>query len=207
LYTKHRFRIYILDSLIIYTLIKRFFNSDQNLIRRLRKGDKIAFELIYNKFKEKLYYFTLRYIHTAIDSEEIIQNVFVSLWENRDALKEGHSLSSYLYKITINQIYNHLKHRAVRQKYFEQISRMETQEADDSQQHIYHMDLQGVIGKLMESMPEKQQFIFRLSRQDGLSNNEIAQRLGLSVRSVENQIYRAVKFIKSKLRHEYHLTD
>ena len=188
-------------------MIKVFFNSDQNLVRRLRKSDTSAFEFVYNKFREKLYYFTLGYLHSSAESEEIIQNVFVSLWENRDSLREGHSLSSYLYKITVNQVYNHIKHEAVRQKYFEQMSTLDPAEGEDVQHNFIITDMQNLIDKLMESMPEKQQFIFKLSKQEGLSNNEIAQRLGLSVRSVENQIYRAMKFIRTKLQKESLLTD
>jgi len=122
-------------------------------------------------------------------------------------LKEEHSLKSFLYKITVNQIYNYLKHEAVRQKYLDHLSILESTESDDSQQDMLHRDLQLIIDKLIERMPEKQRIIFKLSRQEGLSNNEIANRLGLSVRSVENQIYRALKFIKARLREEYQLTE
>ena len=188
-------------------MIKRFLNSDVNLIRRLRKSDQHAFEFVYNKFKEKLYYFTRRYLHSTVETEEIIQKVFISLWENRDNLKEEYSLSGLLYKTTINQIYNYFKHEAVRQKYLDHLLTRESPQADDLQQRILHNDLQVILDRLVEEMPEKQQFIFRLSRLEGLSNIEIAKRLGLSVRSVENHIYRALKHIKVRLRKDYQLTE
>ena len=188
-------------------MIKSFLNSDVFLIRRLRKSDQQAFEFIYNKFSERLYFFTRRYLHSSADCDEIIQNVFVLLWENREMVKEEHSLKSFLYKITVNQIYNHLKHFAVRQKYLDHLSTLNSPESDDSHQNLLHRDLQFFIDKLIEEMPERQCIIFKLSRQEGLSNNEIANQLGLSVRSVENQIYRALKFIKAKLREEYQLAE
>jgi len=189
-------------------LNRRFLNSDVNLIRRLRKNDNQAFEFIFNKFKEKLYYFILGYLHSPAESEEILQNVFVSLWENRNSLKEECPLDSFLYKVTVNYIYNHFKHQAVRQKYLNHMATAkESIEDYQSEQSILLNDLQGMVDKIVDRMPLKQQVIYRLSRRDGLSHNEIASRLGLSVRSVENQIYRALKYIKEKLREESLLTE
>jgi RNA polymerase sigma-70 factor, ECF subfamily len=188
-------------------LDRKFLNSEAFLIRRLRKGDKQAFELIFNEYKEKLYYFSLGYLHSAPETEEVIQNVFISLWENRDDLKEEATLKNFLYKMTVNQIFNYFKHQAVRQKYLNHVSLMQSLEDDHSQQSIFYNDLKEIIDNLIEDMPIRQQVIFKLSRQEGLSHNEIAVRLGLSVRSVENQIYRAIKYIKENLGEEYIFTQ
>ena len=184
-----------------------FLHGDLYLIRKLRKGDKEAFELIFNKYKEKLYFFALGYLHSSSESEEVIQHVFVSLWENRNTLIEVLSLKDYLYKAVINKVYNYFKHQAVRQKYLNHMLTHESLEDDHSQQSIYFNDLKGTVDNLIAVLPERQQQIFKLSQQDGLANNEIAARLGLSVRSVENQIYRALKFIKENLNKEYYLSE
>lgn len=188
-------------------MLKSLLNSDVFLIRRLRKSDKQAFETIYNKFSQRLYFFARRYLQSPSDCDEILQNVFVLLWENRETVKEEHSLKSFLYKITVNQVYNHLKHEAVRKKYLDHISQVKAPVSDDSHQNLLYHDLQYIIDKLIDKMPEKQCIIFKLSRHEGLSNIEIANQLGLSVRSVENQIYRALKFIKARLRQEYQLAE
>jgi RNA polymerase sigma-70 factor, ECF subfamily len=194
-------------SLIIYTLIRRFLNSDVVLVSRLKESDKPAFELIFNKYNRKLYYFTLGYVHSQVETEEIIQNVFIALWENRDMLNETFSIQNYLYKVTINHIYNYFKHQLVRRRFVEKTIQEETDEDQETLQGILANDLGDILRKYVLELPIRQQVIFQLSRVDGLSHAEIAQRLGLSVRSVENQIYRALKFIRERLNKESILTE
>jgi len=188
-------------------LEEKLLNSDVSLVRRLKENDKPAYELIFNKFSKKLYYFTLSYVHSQAETEEIIQNVFVALWENRDMLSEAFPIQNYLYKVTINHIYNYYKHQLVRRRYFEKMI-LEGKDVDhDSVQGILANDLGEIMNKIIAELPSRQQVIFKLSRTEGLCHAEIAQRLGLSVRSVENQIYRALKYIREKLNKESILTE
>ncbi len=191
----------------IQTLNRRLLHSEVHLIRRIRESDKLAFELIFNLYKKKLYYFANSYLHSSAESEEILQNVFISLWENRETLKEELSLQNYLYKATVNHVYNYFKHKMVRQKYVDNLLMQELLEDDHSQQSILYNDLKDIIDNLIGDLPSRQQLIFKLSRQEGLSHNEIARHLGLSVRSVENQIYRALIYIKENLNKEHLIID
>lgn len=186
---------------------RRFLNSDVNLIQRLKDNDRLAFELIFNKFSKKLYYFTLGYVHSEAETEEIIQNVFISFWENRDMLSEAFPIQNYLYKVTINHIYNYFKHRLVRRRYAENMIIEGTDEDQEAMQYILSNDLEEVVYKIVEELPLRQKVIFRLSRLEGLCHAEIAERLGISVRSVENQIYRALKYIREKLNKESILAE
>jgi RNA polymerase sigma-70 factor (ECF subfamily) len=188
-------------------LNEKFLNSDESLVRRLKENDKPAFELIFNKFSKKLYYFTLSYLHSQAESEEIVQNVFIALWENRDMLNESFPLQNYLYKVTINHIYNYYKHQLVRRRYFEKMILEGKEEDQEPAQGILANDLGEIMNKIIGELPIRQRLIFRLSRTEGLSHAEIAQRLGLSVRSVENQIYRALKYIREKLSKESILAE
>jgi RNA polymerase sigma-70 factor (ECF subfamily) len=188
-------------------LNKRFLNSDTSLVRRLKENDKRAFELIFNKFNRKLYFFTLGYVHSEAESEEIIQNVFVSLWENRDMLSDAFPIQNYLYKVTVNHIYNYFKHQLVRRRYVENMILEGTDIDQETVQDILTNDLGEIVNKIIGELPLRQKVIYRLSRVEGLSHLEIAQRLGLSVRSVENQIYRALKYIREKLNKESVLTE
>jgi RNA polymerase sigma-70 factor, ECF subfamily len=182
-------------------------DSEVNLIQRLKDNDRAAFELIFNKFSKKLYYFTFGYVHSQAESEEIIQNVFVSLWENRDMLSEAFPIQNYLYKVTINHIYNYFKHCLVRRRYAENMIVEGIEEDQEVFQNILTNDLEEVVYKIVGQLPLRQQVIFRLSRLDGLCYAEIADRLGISVRSVENQIYRALKHIREKLNKESVLAE
>lgn len=184
----------------------RFSDEDTQLVLRLRQGDIKAFELIFSRYKEKLYFFVLGYVHSPEETEEIIQNLFIALWENRSNLNEAQSLKCYLYKAVTNKVYNYFKHEAVQKKYVEHMVNQTCDDEDQSLQYLYYNDLKGTLKSLVESLPAKQQMIFRLSRNQGLSHQEIADHLGLSVRSIENQVYRALKCIKENLREQQLLT-
>jgi len=184
-----------------------FTNSDVILARRLKDNDKPAFELIFNKFSRRLYCFTLGYVHSQAESEEIVQNVFVSLWENRDMLNEAFPLQNYLYRVTINHIYNYFKHQSVRRHYAENMVLEGSDEDQDAEQSILANDLGEIVNKFVGDLPIRQQVIYRLSRMDGLCHSEIAQRMGLSVRSVENHIHRTLKYIREKLNEESMLAE
>jgi RNA polymerase sigma-70 factor (ECF subfamily) len=188
-------------------LTRGFLNSDANLVQRLKDNDQPAFELVFNKFSKKLYYFTLGYVHAPVEAEEIIQNVFVALWENRDMLSEAFPIQNYLYKVTVNHIYNYFKHRLVRRRYVENMIVEGIDKDGEAMQNIFSNDLEDVVYKIVEELPLRQKVIFKLSRLEGLCHAEIADRLGISIRSVENQIYRALKYIREKLNKESILTE
>ena len=175
-----------------------------SLVRKLKKDNRKAFELIFDKYKEKLYFFALGYLNNVTETEEIIQTVFISLWEHRHSVNETLSLKNYLYKSTVNTIYNHFKHKAIRQKYLDYSLVYEMKEDNYTQESINHNDLKKLVDTLIERLPSGQQKIFKMSRWEGLSHIEIANRLGLSVRSVENQVYRAMRFIKENLKEEFY---
>ncbi len=184
-----------------------FLYNDAVLTRRLKENDKSAFELIFNNFSRRLYCFTLGYVHSQAEAEEIIQNVFISLWENRDILTEEFPLQNYLYKVTINHIYNFFKQQSVRRNYRERVM-LEGSEADlEVEQTILANDLEETVNKFIGELPIRQQIIFRLSRMDGLCHAEIAQRMGLSIRAVENYIYRTLKYIRAKMQEESLLAE
>ena len=177
--------------------------SDDSLALHLKNGDEKAFEIIFNQYKAKLYFFALSYLRSSSETEEIIQNVFLSLWEHKQLINETLSIKNYLYKITVNHVYNHLKHEAVRQKFIDYSLVNQLKEDDGLQQNSDFNDLKKTIDDLIERLPAQQQKIFKLSRWDGRSHDEIAKQLGISVRSVENQVYRALQFIRTNLKEEY----
>lgn len=184
-----------------------FIHNDAVLTRRLKENDKSAFELIFNNFSRKLYCYALGYVHSEAEAEEIIQNVFISLWENRDMLNEAFPLQNYLYKVTINHIYNYFKHQSVRRNYLESVI-LDGSEADlEVEQSILANDLEETVNRFVGDLPLRQQVIYRLSRMEGLCHAEIAQRMGLSIRAVENYIYRTLKYIREKLKEESLLAE
>lgn len=161
-----------------------------------------AFELLYHRYKEKIYFFSLRYLADKSDSEEIVQMVFISLWEHRKTLDVSKSIKSYLYKITVNHIYNYLKKKAIQRRYIETELLKSEGYSNSTLDNIFYIELEKKIKLIISSLSPQQQLIFRLSRFEGLSHEEIAKKLELSIRTVENQIYRVLKVIKMHLKEE-----
>lgn len=162
-----------------------------------------AFQNIYDTFCKSLYRFTLSYMKDSFDAEEIVQDVFLKLWEKRDEVDEQKSFKSYLYRITVNKIFNELKHRIVKRKYDQHLLNFDLVTQETPESSIQFQELNKKLESLLSKLPEQQRTIFIMSRWQGLSNAEIAQNLNLSARTVENQIYRAAKFIKLHLNNDY----
>jgi RNA polymerase sigma-70 factor (ECF subfamily) len=176
---------------------------DEKLILRFRKGDMDAFQKIYDSFCKPLYRFAFSYLKDSFEAEEIVQDVFLKVWEKRAEVNEQKSFKSYLYRITVNKVFNELKHRVVKQKYEQHLLKVDRFSGETPESTVQFQELNTKLEQLLLKLPEQQRNIFVMSRWKGLTNAEIAQNLNLSVRTVENQIYRAAKFIKLHLSNDY----
>jgi RNA polymerase sigma-70 factor (ECF subfamily) len=179
--------------------------DDTTLASGIRKDNLKAFELLYDRYKEKIYFFSIRYLADKSDAEEIVQMVFISLWEHRQTLDVSKSIKSYIYKITVNHIYNYLKKKAIQRRYIETELLKSEGSSNSTLDNIFYIELEKKIILIISSLSAQQQLIFRLSRFEGLSHEEIAKKLELSIRTVENQIYRVLKVIKMHLKEELFL--
>lgn len=178
---------------------------DEKLLAKFRDGDMGAFQKIYSTYCEPLYRFAYSYLKDSFESEEIIQDVFLKVWEKRADVDLQKSFKSYLYRITVNKIFNELKHRVVKQKYEQHALKFDQITGETPESSIEFQELNKKLELLLARLPEQQRKILILSRWKGLSNAEIAETLDISLRTVENQIYRAAKFVKLHLKDDYPL--
>lgn len=177
--------------------------NDELLIRKIILDDSKAFQLIYEKYSRSLISFAASYLPDISDAEEIIQSVFVELWENRAQLDPDRFAKNYLYKVTVNKVFNHLKRKVIERKYLQYVDALDMNTFNEAERKIYDEELNEILNQLLEQLPEQQRKIFYLSRWDGLSHKEIAEQLQISVRTVENQIYRAVKYIRENIKTDH----
>ena len=178
---------------------------DEKLIAKFRDGDMNAFQKIYNSFCKPLYRFAFSYLKDSFEAEEIVQDVFLKVWEKREEIDLQKSFKSYLYRITVNKIYNELKHRVVKQKYEQHSLKLDQSTPATPESSFEFKELNTKLEQLLLKLPEQQRNIFIMSRWKGLSNIEIAENLNISSRTVENLIYRASRFIKLQLKDGYPL--
>ena len=181
-------------------LTLKTFPPDKELIEDLRKGDVEAFDLVYKKYAQKLYVFSLKYLKSVEESEELVQSVFLKLWENQQSLKKETSFKSYLFTIAYNEICNLFRRRKYQKKFV--VEKMtEIQEAYEvTENKIDYKSVLQQVEIIIAKLPEKQKITFVKSRLEGKSTKEIASELGLSPGTVDNYISEALKFIRKNLK-------
>jgi len=176
--------------------------NDHSLIELLQKGNVAAFDSLFEGYSPKLYGFALKYFRNETDAEELVQEVFVKVWENRQALKSELSFKSYLFTIALNQIRKHFNKQAVSLRYLESLQQEPeltdnpALQNDDYETTLKHIDF------LIEQMPPRRQEIFRKSKLEGKSSKEIAAELNISAGTVDNQVSEALRYLRSHLNQE-----
>jgi len=176
--------------------------DDIYLVRKLQKGDIEAFDLIYEKYSKKLYRFGLKYLQSKAEAEELVQSVFLKIWENHKHIDQELSFKSYLFTIAYNDICKLFRRRNYKQKFIKDL--LSTNHASSSQTEN-DIDYQSTLDRLtqiVEELPSRQKVIFSKSRQEGKTTKEIAEELNLSPGTVDNYISAALTFIRNRLHKE-----
>ncbi len=173
-------------------------DTDIQQIEQLKTGSKEAFRLLYDAFAPKIHAFALSYLKNEADSEELLQEVFLKLWEIRASLDSSKNIKSFLFKICTNLIYDMIRRKNIEKAYIDFAGMNDPTKSDTTWNEIIYNDMLSKLNHLVNSLSEQRQRIFRMSKEEGLSNEEIALQLSLSKRTVENHLYRVVSFLKEK---------
>jgi len=178
------------------------FPNDTELVERLQKGDIEAFDLIYEKYSGRLYSFSLKYLRSKEEAEELIQSVFLKLWENYKNLKKESSFKSYLFTITYNEICKIFRKRNYQQKFINDSLYENPRSSFEIEEEIDYKSILDSVQQVVDKLPEMQKNIFLKSREEGKSAKEIAKEIGISPGTVDNYISKAMKSIRVRLRYE-----
>ena len=157
------------------------------------------FERIYNLLWRKLYGVAYNYFRDKTTAQEIIQEVFVNLWLKRDHVSEINDLEAYLFRSVKNKIYDEFDKIASQEKLQKHLSLQLTEETNETKEEIEYTETLNLINHEIDRLPDTTKTIFRLSRFDRYSNEEIAGRLHLSGKAVEYHITRAIKRLRLRL--------
>jgi RNA polymerase sigma-70 factor (family 1) len=176
-------------------------NADSKfLISRLQRGDEAAYEMLFKEYYRMLTVFANRYLNDFETAREIVQDLFVHLYEKRESLDINSSLKSYLFRSTHNRCINYINAQKIRAKYAEHVNMTTDTKENTLEQEVHRTELENALYLAISELPPRCRSIFRMNRFDGLSNSEIADKLNLSRRTVETQISKALKILRTKMQ-------
>lgn len=172
--------------------------SNSELLLLIQKDDRVAFYHIYERYCKRLYSFVLKYIKQKEDAEEIVQEVFVKIWESRNKIDAYSSFESFLFTVAYNATISLLRKRASESKYIEHIKSLQhINNSPDLIDEIHFNELNNKVQSLLNELTPRQREIFQLSREQGLSHDEIAVKLNISVNTVKKHISNTLIFLKT----------
>jgi len=172
----------------------------------IRKGDSKAFKELYDAMKHQIYAYAYRFFRSKELAEEMVQDVFMQVWKYRERIDPEQNSKAYIYQIARNRIYNRLKEFAQQEKYLNHIFYNHVASYNDVEDLMTYKELYEIYEVAISKLPPQRQLIFKLSRVEFLSHEEIADQLCLSKNTVKDQIVKSLKFIKQYMHTHAELT-
>jgi RNA polymerase sigma-70 factor (family 1) len=177
----------------------KYYSDNDVLIECLKKGDEKAYTYLIDTYHHKLCIYANSLVKNIYNAEDIVQNVFVKIWEQRTRLKSNHSIKSFLYKLVYNEFIDQYRKNqslfTLEKNYFDALNIVVHEDDSESFDRILL-----AVKKEIQNLPPKCKEIFILSKQEGLTNIEIAEHLDVSIKTVEAQITKAFSLLRSTLK-------
>ncbi len=177
-------------------LFIKYMPAENNLLEQIKKSDQKAFEIIFRLYYQPLSKFAQRIIDDEEVSADIVQEVFIQFWEQRQSISNT-NIKSYLYTVVKNKALNHIRHLQVKLKHTNEVLHS-IDEAYEYETGNEELNLK--IVSSIDKLPEQCKKIFIMSRMHGLKQNEIAEELNISIKTVKNQIGKALKILRAELK-------
>lgn len=187
-----------MQQAVIFTAEKAGFAMDNGHMTIYNTDTTVQFEQVFKEHFKRLHAYASTILKDADDAEEMVQNVFFKLWEKREKLEELQSVAAYLYRAVHNECMNFLKHEKVKTAY-EAHAVHHGNISSAAEDTAGKKELEQRVQSALNDLPEQCRTIFQMSRFEELKYREIADRLGLSVKTVENQMGKALKILRTKL--------
>lgn len=179
-------------------------DRDKNILEKIKTGDHSCFELLYTRYKGKIYNFILTLSNGDFYlAEEIVQNVFLKIWEMRRELTIEGNFSSFLYMVSRNMFISAMRRKAQDSLYQQSLQNSYCEYENVVEQDIEYKMLEEEVNRLINQLPPAQKHIYQLSKKQNFSNKEIAESLNISISTVESQLYKASSYMRRLLSAHY----
>jgi len=174
--------------------------NDQQLVLLLKQDSKVAFGEIYGRYQTLLFLFAVKKLQDEESAKDIVQEVFISLWNSRATIIDTAPLAPYLYRSVLNKVLNIFRSKGVTEEYIASLQYTLNDFSEDSADYlIREKDISAMIEVEISNLPDRMREVFELRRKMYLSNKEIALKLNLSEHTVATQIKNALKILRKKL--------
>lgn len=170
-----------------------------NLIALISDDDTDAFETIFNLYHSRVYAFAQSLLNSSQDAEEIVQNVFLALWNQRKNLNISGSFTSYIFSIARHMVYEHIRQKINKEAFSEYYLEHNVEYSFITEEEVAYNELESKIQQCIDLLPERRREIFVLSRIEKLTYKEIAERLNISENTVDTQIRHALNSLRHQL--------
>ncbi|SEN33023.1 RNA polymerase sigma-70 factor, ECF subfamily [bacterium A37T11] len=173
--------------------------SDNELVYLLKSGDQVSYNEIFMRYRGILYQHAYRMLKNQEETEDVLQDVFMLLWQKRESLEISNALSSYLYIAVRNRIFKIFAHQQVAKRYMDSLQTFIEKGHAFADDKLLEKELSVIIEKEVDSLPKKMREAFLLSRENDRSYKEIGLLLDISEKTVRNQVYNAIRILKTKI--------
>jgi RNA polymerase sigma-70 factor (ECF subfamily) len=176
-----------------------FLYTDKELMQEIKADNMFAFDVLYKKYCKRLYKFGNNILKSNVDTENLIQDVFLNLWENRNKVEKDSSIKSYIFTITYNSAISIIRKKARESEYVEYLKSLQEVNAEPVNVELEYKELTNTLDEIVQALPMRQKEVYLLHKVKGLKYNEIAELLNISANTIENHMSRALKTIRRKL--------
>lgn len=178
----------------------RSTHDEKELLQLVAQGDTHAFTLLYSKYRDKTFSYLLDLVRAPALVEDIFQDVFLKVWDQRASLSEIDNFNAYLYTIIRNRAFDGLRRTAKEHDIIQDLMRNQHAGVPQSDEKLQYGELQNKLHRAVQQLPEQQRRVYLLSREKGLKHEEIAATLDIAVTTVNKHITRALDFLRKNIR-------
>jgi RNA polymerase sigma-70 factor (ECF subfamily) len=173
--------------------------NEYKLLQLIAQNDGVAFKSVFDHYWDRIYSMALTYLKSPLFAEDAVQEVFVKLWNNRQQLPGVRKFDSYLFIIARNEIISTLRKKVVHTPFDQYLSNELTEEALLPDQQLNFKEFQTLIDDAIGKLPSQQQRVYRMSRQEGMSQEQIAHELDISISTIKGHMTKALQSIRTQL--------
>lgn len=176
-----------------------YSDSDAELMKQIKAGNTIAFDALFEKYSRRIFNFSMSILKSSEEAENITQDVFLNLWVNREKIERESSVKYYIFTIAYNSAISIIRRKLKDAHFLDYLKSLQDLNQEPVNLQVEYNDLVERLNEIINNLPVRQREVYLLHKVEGLKYSEIAERLNISVNTVENHMSRALKTIREKI--------